>query len=139
MILAADDIAKLVEHMRRTGVAEIEISDGGEALRVALPEAAAPAAVTPSEPTIVTATACGTFLPGLPGREESLSIGARVDSGGVMGVVALGPLLQPVVAPCAGTLARLLCLPGQHVDFGTPLLALAPHRQSPDFAKRKDV
>lgn len=143
MILAADDIARLVEHMRRTGVAEIEIEDGDEALRVVLPEVAERSvSMTVSEPTseqtIVTASACGTFLPGHPARESS-SIGGRVDAGEILGVLALGPLLQPVVAPCTGTLTRLLSPRGQRVDFGTPLFALAPHPQSPDFTSRKDV
>jgi acetyl-CoA carboxylase biotin carboxyl carrier protein len=140
MILAADDIARLVEHMRGLGVAEIEITDGDEMLRLALPEAMEqPAHVTVSGPTIITALACGIFLLGHPARGAAPSMGARVEAGEVVGVVAAGPLLRPVTAPAAGMLARLLCEPGQRVDFGTPLLALAPLHPSPDPRKRKDV
>jgi len=127
MILAADDIARLVEHMRGLGVAEIEIADGDEMLRVVLPEAMEQSAhTTASAPTIIAATACGLFFPGHPARGTAPSIGTRFEAGEVMGVIAVGPLLRPVAAPAAGALTRLLCEPGQRVDFGTPLLAFAP-------------
>jgi acetyl-CoA carboxylase biotin carboxyl carrier protein len=140
MILAANDITELVEHMRRLGVAEIEITDGDEMLRIALPEAVEqPARTTISGPMIIAAGSCGIFFLGHPAREATLSIGARVDAGEVVGVIGAGPLLRPVAAPAAGTLARVLCEPGQRVDFGTPLFALAPLHPPPDPRKRKDV
>ncbi len=140
MILAADDIAKLVEHMLCLGVAEIEIAEGDEMLRVALPEAVEqPARTTISGPTIIAATGCGIFFLGHPARETTLSIGAGVEAGEVVGVIGAGPLLRPVAAPAAGTLTRVLCEPGQRVDFGTPLLALAPLNPPPDLRKRKDA
>lgn len=140
MILAANDIAELVEHMHSLGVAEIEIADGDEMLRVALPEAVEPPArTTISDPTIIAATACGIFFLGHPAREAALSIGTRLEVGEVVGVIATGPLLRPVSAPAAGTLTRVLCEPEQRVDFGTPLLALAPLDPPPDLRKRKDA
>jgi biotin carboxyl carrier protein len=139
MILAADDIAELIEHMRGLGVAEVEIADGDEMLRVALPEAVEHARTTISSPAIVAATGCGTFLLGHPAREATLSIGARIEAGEVVGVIATGPLLRPVAAHVAGTLSRVLCEPGQRVDFGTPLLAVAPLFPPPDLRKRKDA
>jgi acetyl-CoA carboxylase biotin carboxyl carrier protein len=140
MILAADDIAKLVEHMRGLGVAEIEIADGDEMLRLVLPETVEqPARMTVCAPTVIAATACGLFFPGHPARGASPSIGTRFEAGEVMGVIAVGPLLRPVAAPAAGALTRLICEPGQRVDFGTPLLAFAPLHSPPDPRKRKDV
>jgi biotin carboxyl carrier protein len=140
MILAANDIAELVEHMRGLGVAEIEIADGDEMLRVALPDTVEqPARAAISGPTIIAATGCGIFFLGHPAREATLSIGARVDAGEVVGVIGAGPLLRPVAAPTAGTLTRVLCEPGQRVDFGTPLLALAPLYPPTNLQKRKDT
>jgi acetyl-CoA carboxylase biotin carboxyl carrier protein len=140
MILAANDIAELVEHMRCLGVAEIEIADGDEMLRVALPEAVEqPARTMICGPIVIAATACGIFVHGHPAREAAPSIGARVEAGEMVGVIAAGPLLRPVTAPAAGTLTRVLCEPGQRVEFGTPLLALAPLHPPPDPRKRKDV
>jgi acetyl-CoA carboxylase biotin carboxyl carrier protein len=140
MILAANDIVELVEHMRCLGVAEIEIADGDEMLRVALPEAVEqPARTTISSPIVIAATACGTFAHGHPAREATPSIGTRVEAGEIVGVISAGPLLRPIAAPAAGMLTRLLCEPGQRVEFGTPLLALAPLHPPPDLRKRKDV
>ncbi len=140
MILATNDIAELVEHMRLLGVAEIEIADGDEMLRVALPDAVEqPARTTISGPTIIAAAGCGIFFLGHPARETTLSIGARVEAGEIVGVIRTGPLLRPVTVPGAGTLTRILCEPGQRVDFGTPLLALAPLHPYPELRKRKDV
>ncbi len=122
MILTAPEIATLVDHMRRTGVAEIEIMDGEKTLRVVLPQAgAAPAAVDAAGPRVVKATACGHFHPGHPARDAAPALPIEVDVGEIVGVIAVGPLLQPVVAPVAGTLGRVLCAPGQRVDWGTPL------------------
>jgi biotin carboxyl carrier protein len=139
MILATNDIAELIEHMRGLGVAEIEIAGGDEMLRVALPEAVEQSVRTASGPAIIAAAACGIFFLGHPAREVTLSIGTRLEAGEVVGVIATGPLLQPVSAPAAGTLTRVLCEPGQRVDFGTPLLAFAPLDPPPDLRKRKDA
>jgi hypothetical protein len=140
MILAADDIATLVEHMRDLDIAEIEIVDGDEKLRVALPEAVEQLAPTTfSGPAVIAAMACGIFVHGHPARGALPPIGARVEAGELVGMIAVGPLLRPIAAPAAGTLTRLLCEPGQRVEFGTPLFELAPLPPFPDPRKRKDV
>ncbi len=138
MILSPDEITELVAHMRRTGIAEIEIAEGCAALRVAVPQEVAAAQPVAVGPTIMTATACGIFLPGPPVR-AALSIGSLVAAGEIVAFIAAGPLLQPVVAPCAGTLLRLLCASGQRVDYGTELLALASLMPSQSQRQRKDV
>ncbi len=137
MILAAHEIADLVAHMRSVGVTEIEIAEGDAALRLVAPEETvrAPAA---AGPTIVKATACGIFLPGHPARSGT-PVGAGIVAGEVLAVIATGPLLQPVVAPCDGTGLRLLATAGQRVDFGTDLLALAPLPSLQSQRQRKDV
>jgi hypothetical protein len=139
MILAANDIAELLEHMRGLGVAEIEIVDGDEMLRVVLPEAVEQSVQTAFSPAIVAATACGIFFLGHPAREAAPPTGTPLEAGEIVGVIAAGPLLRPVAAPVAGILIHVLCEPGQRVDFGTPLLALAPLDPPPDLRKRKDA
>ena len=139
MILAADEIAELVAHMRGAGVAEIEIAEGDAALRLSVPEERARPAAAVAGPTIVKATACGIFLPGHPARPEPPSVGGGVVAGEVVAVIATGSLLQPVVAPCAGTVLRLLATPGHRVDFGTELLALALVPSLQSNRQRKDV
>jgi acetyl-CoA carboxylase biotin carboxyl carrier protein len=131
MILAKDEIVLLVEHMRRTGVAEIEIANGADRLSLALPGLAAPAAPGSPAParhatTVIAAAACGIFLPCHPMRETGASVGLRVTAGEVVALVAVGALYQPVVAPHGGTLAAILHKPGDRVEFGTPLFELTP-------------
>ena len=77
MILATNDIAELIEHMRGLGVAEIEIAGGDEMLRVALPEAVEQSVRTASGPAIIAAAACGIFFLGHPARAVTLSPGPR--------------------------------------------------------------
>lgn len=140
MILTAGEITELVAHMRNTGVAEIEVAEGDAALRITVPEEKAQPPVTvASGPVIVKAAACGIFLPGHPARADTLTAGSGVVAGEVIAVIAIGPLLQPVVAPCAGTLLRLLAPPAQRVDFGTELLALVPLPSLQSKRQRKDV
>lgn len=139
MILAADEIAELVAHMRRAGVAEIEVSEGDAALRIAVPEEGARPAPAAAGPTVVKATACGIFQPCHPARPDTPAVGATVGAAEVVAVIATGVLLQPVVAPCAGTVLRFLANPGQRVDFGTGLLALAPLPSLQSNRQRKDV
>lgn len=140
MILAADQIAELTLYMRGLGIAEVEIADGDEILRVALPEAIQqPAPTTPGPAIAIAATACGVFFLGHPARETMPSIGTRFAAGDIVGVIAAGPLLRPVEAPAAGTLIHILCEPGQRVDFGVPLLALAPLASLTDVPTRKDA
>jgi biotin carboxyl carrier protein len=140
MILAADQIAELTSHMRGLGIAEVEIADGDEILRVALPEAIQqPVAEAPHQAISIAATACGSFFLGHPVRETPPSIGARFEAGEIVGVIAAGPLLRPVEAPAAATLIDIFCEQGQRVDFGTPLLALAPLDSLTGVPKRKDA
>ncbi len=140
MILAAPEIASLVAHMRRTGVAEIEIIGGEEALRVVLPEdVTTQPVVNASRLSVVKATACGVFRPGHSARETRPGTGTKVEAGEIVGVIAVGPLLQPVVAPAAGTLGRLLCTPGQRVDYGAELFQFTPLAPFQDPPKQEDV
>ncbi|MBS0517086.1 MAG: hypothetical protein JSR90_00250 [Proteobacteria bacterium] len=147
MILEPAEIMSLVAHMRRVGVAEIELEEAGSALRVVVPEQAiAPAvdgtaaATTVAAPYVIAAEACGFFQPGHPARAAAPARGRRVEAGEVVGTIAAGPLLRPVAAPAAGTLGRLLCAAGGRVDHGTPLFEFAPHSpSSPDSGKRKDT
>jgi acetyl-CoA carboxylase biotin carboxyl carrier protein len=53
-----------------------------------------------------------------------------VAQGAVIGLLQVGVLLIPVVAPCAGVVAGHLVADGAVVDYGTKLIAL--HKLAPE-------
>ncbi|WP_432727455.1 biotin/lipoyl-containing protein [Variovorax sp. W6] len=53
-------------------------------------------------------------------------IGARVEAGQAVGLMKIGPLLLPVVAPQAGIVDGIRVADGTAVGYGTPLLELHP-------------
>jgi len=74
--------------------------------------------------TIVTAPGCGVFL-----HHHPLSTAASngpVAAGDVIGLLQIGVLLIPVLAPCAGQIAGHFMAHGEMVDFGTKLICLHP-------------
>jgi acetyl-CoA carboxylase biotin carboxyl carrier protein len=55
-----------------------------------------------------------------------VSPGAEVTTGAIIGLLQIGVLLIPVVAPCAGQVAEHLVAEGTRVGYGTRLIALHP-------------
>ncbi|MDP9900865.1 acetyl-CoA carboxylase biotin carboxyl carrier protein subunit [Variovorax ginsengisoli] len=97
---------------------------GAPAAPAAVAEAAAPA--VPAG-TSVTAWTVGVFLDRHPLRAQPfVQAGEAVTEGRLLGLLQIGSLLLPVVAPCAGIAGTLQVASGSTVDYGTPLLAIAP-------------
>lgn len=96
----------------------------------ATPEAIA-AAETVTEPATgggltVTAPTAGVFLTTHPMRAAPFAAaGAVVRAGDIVGLMRVGVLMAPVVAPADGVVAAVLAEDGDTVGFGAPLLALA--------------
>ena len=123
---------RLVQHLQASQLGYLQLDSPAFQLRLVRPSGA-PAAPLPPSPVApappryaATATGCGHFHARHPAREDSqLQPGAAFDVGTPIGVLAVGELLQPVVAQVAGRAGAYLVEDGQLVDFGTPLLALA--------------
>ena len=76
---------------------------------------------------IVASPGIGLFLHRHPMSAAALApTGAVVEAGQMIGLLQVGVLLTPVLAPCAGQIAGHLAAHGDCVDFGAKLIALYP-------------
>jgi acetyl-CoA carboxylase biotin carboxyl carrier protein len=75
--------------------------------------------------TLVPATLPGTFLTQHPSSSSPLvPLGGRVRAGDIVGLVQVGSIYAPVIAPVDGSLDRILAAPETLVGFGTPLFEI---------------
>ncbi|MBS0549084.1 MAG: hypothetical protein JSR24_15115 [Proteobacteria bacterium] len=119
MMFTADKIALLVATMKRNGVAELEIREEAEELRLVGAAGVRPtAAISPrTAGRMVSATAFGVL-------HLERQAGAAVEAGEIVATVAAGPLRRPVVSPIAGRLTRMLARQAQRVEYGTPIFEI---------------
>jgi acetyl-CoA carboxylase biotin carboxyl carrier protein len=61
-----------------------------------------------------------------PGADPYVSVGDEVEPGQVVGIVEAMKLMNPIAAEVPGTVVEVLVGNAQPVEFGQPLLALAP-------------
>lgn len=140
-------IKKLIEIIESTGVAEIEIKEGEESLRISrmtsvasVPTAAAgpvvqsDAAEVEAEPETsqlpaghqVCAPMVGTFYRApSPGAKPFVEEGQRVEEGDVLCIIEAMKMLNQIEADAAGTVRAILGENGQPVEFGQPLFIIA--------------
>jgi len=142
-------IKKLIELLDESGVAEIEIKEGEESVRisrqqnviaaapVAAPVAAAPVAAapapaaetTPAEPEItghqLTSPMVGTFYRSAsPGAAVFTDIGQSVSEGDTLCIIEAMKILNQIEADKSGTIKAVLVENGQPVEFGQPLFII---------------
>jgi acetyl-CoA carboxylase biotin carboxyl carrier protein len=147
-------IKKMIELLEESGIAEIEIKEGEETLRIAravpsqapmytqmpMPMAAvaaspiqqAPVPVIPAgKPTggvgehIVTAPMVGTYYSApSPGAKNFVEIGDEVELGQVMCIIEAMKMMNQIEAEKAGTVQAILVKNGEPVEFGQPLFII---------------
>lgn len=150
--LILDDglMRKLADMMRDTGLSELEYSDGDRKLRlsrgapvaVAAPvyapapvAAAAPAAEAASivaapagdaaHPGAVKSPMVGTaYLSPEPGKPVFVSVGDKVAAGQTLLIIEAMKTFNPIKAPKAGVLARIVVENAQPVEFGEVLMVI---------------
>lgn len=144
-------VRALAEMLDDTNLTEIEVEDGDRKIRVArkaAPVAAASqpvymqqpaaahapvAAVAPSvvAETVAPASAAnavkspmvGTaYLAGNPEAANFISVGAQVKAGDTLLIVEAMKVMNPILAPTAGTVKAVLVENGQPVEFDQPLV-----------------
>jgi acetyl-CoA carboxylase biotin carboxyl carrier protein len=144
-------VKKLIELLEESGIAEIEIKEGEEAVRIsrmptgayathapapimmAPPAAiAAPAAATaevPAKPRanehVVTAPMVGTFYAAAtPGAKAFVDIGDEVKVGQVLCIIEAMKMMNQIEADKAGKVTSVMAQNGDPVEFGQPLFVI---------------
>lgn len=147
-------VKKLIELLDETGVAEIEIHEGEESVRISkqsqiisqvpataiaapAPTIAAPApaaapelaANTPAQPKanghMVRSPMVGTFyVSPRPGADPFVQVGQKVKAGDVLCIVEAMKMLNQIEADKSGTLVERFIENGEPVEFDEPLFAI---------------
>ncbi len=143
-------VKKLIELLEDSGVAEIEIHEGEESVRIsryspAAPAAAAPIATTPAAPIAVatpsadivptadtppaghqvTSPMVGTFYQSpSPGAKPFVEIGQQVSVGDTLCIIEAMKMLNQIEADKAGKVVAMLAENGQPVEYEQPLFII---------------
>jgi len=144
-------VKKLIELLDESGIAEIEITEGEESVRISrygtnlgapVPVAAAPvaavaAAATPAPATpltvaeaeedghIVTAPMVGTFYSSSsPGSPPFVQVGDRVNTGDTLCIVEAMKMMNQIEAEVSGSIKSIRVQNGDPVEYGQILFVI---------------
>ena len=146
-------VKKLIELLEESGIAEIEIKEGEESVRISrggsyapapqqyyaaapapAPVAAAPAAAAaieapvaaPKAENVVPSPMVGTFYAAAtPTSAPFVSIGDEVKPGQVMCIIEAMKMMNQIEADRGGRVTAIMAKNGDPVEFGQPLFVLA--------------
>jgi acetyl-CoA carboxylase biotin carboxyl carrier protein len=141
----------LIELVESSGIAELEISEGEERVRItrnvaaaqqvyvpapqqqiqaAAPQVAAAPAAEPAKPAVaeghvVKSPMVGTFYrSSSPGGKPFVDVGQSVNSGDTLCIIEAMKLLNEIDSDQSGTVKAILVENGQPVEFGQPLFVI---------------
>ncbi len=140
-------IKTLIELVENSGIAELEIREGEEFVRISrsssavqhvyaaapqhsAPAAAAPSASTPATPAqpeghIVKSPMVGSFYRSpSPGAKAFVDIGQSIKVGDTLCIIEAMKLLNEIEADHSGVIKAILVESGQAVEFGQPLFII---------------
>ena len=143
-------VKKLIELLEQSGIAELEITEGEEAVRIsrypsagppAPAPAAAPAAIVPSPVAVaaepipeerpsqdghtVTAPMVGTFYSApAPGAKPFVEIGSQVEIGDVLCIIEAMKMMNQIEADRAGKVVSVLVENAEPVEYNQPLFII---------------
>jgi len=148
-------IKKLIDLLEESNLAELEIKEGEEVVRLSrvpkgnavmaapAPVAAAPAPVAAAAPVaapaeaapaadalpagnVVKAPMVGTFYASSsPGAAPFVKVGQQVKAGETLGVIEAMKMFNQIEADVAGTVQAILVENGQPVEFDEPMFVIA--------------
>jgi acetyl-CoA carboxylase biotin carboxyl carrier protein len=139
-------VKKLIELLEESGIAEIEITEGEESIRisryaqnipvapdpVAAPVAAAPVAAAAAAPAEaeedgfeVTAPMVGTFYAASsPGAAPFVQVGDRVNEGDTLCIIEAMKMMNQIEADIAGVVKSIRLQNGEPVEFGQTMIVI---------------
>lgn len=143
-------LKKLIDLVQESGIAELEVTEGEEKVRIArttagaaqvyMPQAAAPmppvptqgaaAPATPAAPAepaghTLKAPMVGTFYRSpSPGSPAFVEVGQSVTKGQTLCIIEAMKLLNEIESDMAGTVKAILVENGQPVEYGQPLFII---------------
>ena len=143
-------VKKLIELLEESGIAEIEIKEGEEAVRISRHSSSAPAAPVhyapaPIEPVAtaanpppasstepeaisghqVTSPMVGTFYEApSPGAPPFVEVGKKVQVGDILCIIEAMKMLNQIECDKAGTIKAVVAENAQPVEFGQPLFVI---------------
>ncbi len=137
-------VKKLIELLEESGIAEIEIKEGEESVRISrmpssrvLPQAIhapAPVAVAPppqvAAPTkpdgqVITAPMVGTYYASpAPDAAVFVKVGQKIKVGDPLCIIEAMKIMNPIEADRAGTIVSILVENGHPVEFEQPLFVV---------------
>lgn len=143
----------LIDLVEKSGIAELEITEGEEKVRIAKqglpaaptyvhhaapapqapapaaappPAAAEPAAVLEEEGHVVKAPMVGTFYrSSAPGVQSFVEVGQTVKAGETLCIIEAMKLMNEIEADASGVIKAILVENGQPVEYGQPLFLIA--------------
>jgi acetyl-CoA carboxylase biotin carboxyl carrier protein len=151
MRIDVDLVRQLAQLLDDTSLTEIEVEDGGRKIRIARKAAAAapvaapvhyapapsplasastPVAADPAPAAIPTdavkSPMVGTaYLSSDPTAKPFVSVGDKVAAGDTLLIVEAMKVMNPILAPSAGTVTAILVQDKQPVEFDQPLVVVA--------------
>jgi acetyl-CoA carboxylase biotin carboxyl carrier protein len=141
-------LKKLIDLVEESGIAELEITEGEEKVRIsrnnsanapavatvthAAPAAAAGAAATPAEAAapateghVLKSPMVGTYYRApTPGAKAFVEVGQTVTEGETVCIIEAMKLLNEIEADRSGVIKAILVENGQPVEYGHPLMVI---------------
>ncbi len=142
-------VKKLIELLEESGVAEIEIKEGEESVRIsrgpvmayqpmpmamqapmmAAPQLAVPVPVSAVAPepagTIIKSPMVGTFyLAAAPDSAPFVKVGSAVKIGDTLCIIEAMKIMNPIEAEVSGTVSAILADNGHPVEYEQPLFVI---------------
>jgi acetyl-CoA carboxylase biotin carboxyl carrier protein len=145
-------VKKLIDLLEESGIAEIEIKEGEESVRISrmptgsfathMPSFAAPAAMPPPLPAaapaaaapaaapkrneyVVSAPMVGTYYSApSPGAKAFVEIGSEVKVGQVLCIIEAMKMMNQIECDKAGRITAVMVQNGDPVEFGQPLFVI---------------
>jgi acetyl-CoA carboxylase biotin carboxyl carrier protein len=144
-------VKKLIELLEESGIAELEISEGEESVRISRHPRTAPPAASPAPqpPAVATApsaqlpaTAAGEHKPrnddqtitspmvgtyysaSAPGAKPFIELGMEIKVGQILCIIEAMKMMNQIESDKAGRVTAILAKNGEPVEFGQPLFVI---------------